>query len=181
MRRHSLKSGFTLTEVLVVVVILALLVSILMAFGRRLKEQANEKLCKSTIQILVASIELYYDYHSEFPDFDPLLMATNDNYAIERLYGRLHSLTTSRKLCEQIQASQIGDTDIDLTMLPAVVPAPDGKLEFLDPWGNALDYQKGIFDFASVPPQYVTVWTFPRVTSGGPDGVFNTADDISSK
>jgi prepilin-type N-terminal cleavage/methylation domain-containing protein len=142
MRRFDAQSGFTLNEVLIVIVILGILVAAVLGIGRRLKEQGNEKLCRSTMEVLDTAIEQYYDYRGEFPSSGV------------SLYQQLYGVPTSRKICEQIQASQVAG------------------FEFIDPWGEPLDYQ-----YDAIAGE-----TFPVIVSGGPDGkLITTADNISSK
>ncbi len=156
MRKCYSQSGFSLSEVLIVVAILLILIGAVVGFGKHLKRQAQESLCECTIGVLIAAIEQYHDWHEAFPD--PANNPDPKISSIEYLYDQLYSQPKSCALCEQIQKSQIGDTD------------NDRKFEFLDPWGEPLDYQ------------YVPGMTFPVVESGGPDGDLTTAaDNISSK
>ncbi len=160
MKKPQSQSGFTLSEVLIVIAILLILVGVLVGFGKHLKRQAEGNLCECTIGVLIAAIEQYHDWHDAFPDPDfPDPNPTNDPVtSIENLYDQLYSQPKSCALCEQIQKSQIGDTD------------SDKSFEFLDPWGKPLRYR------------YVPGWTFPVVESGGPDRDLTTAaDNISSK
>ncbi len=155
MRKCYSQSGFSLSELLIVVAILVILIGAVVGFGKHLRRQAQGSLCECTIGVLIAAIEQYHDWHGVFPG-----PANNPGMStIENLYDQLYSQPKSCALCEQIEKSQKGDTD------------GDGKFEFLDPWGEPLDYQ------------YVPgMMTFPVVESGGPDGDLTTAaDNISSK
>ena len=157
MRKCYSQSGFTLSEVLIVVAILLILAGALVGFGKRLKQQARVSLCECTIGVIIAAIEQYHDWHDAFPDsdIDPVT-------SIEYLYDQLYSQPKSCALCEQIEKSQKGDTD------------GDGAFEFLDPWGEPLRYQS--LDKNGFP------LTFPLVISGGPDRDLTTvADNISSR
>ena len=158
MRKFYSQSGFTLSEVLIVVAIVLILAGALVGFGKRLKQQAQGSLCECTIGVLIAAIEQYHDWHDAFPDPAFPAPANDPVTSIENLYDQLYSQPKSCALCEQIQKSQIGDTD------------GDGAFEFLDPWGEPLEYRYG------------RGMTFPVVESGGPDGDLTTrADNISSK
>ena len=153
MKKSQNQSGFTLSEVLIVVAILLILAGVLVGFGKHVKRQAQASLCECTIRVLIAAIEQYHDWHEAFPDpdIDPVT-------SIEKLYDQLYSQPKSCALCECIEKSQTGDTD------------GDGAFEFLDPWGEPLDYR------------YPSGTTFPVVESGGPDrDLTTTADNISSK
>ena len=154
MKKSQSQSGFTLSEVLIVVAILLILAGALVGFGKHLKQQARASLCECTIGVLIAAIEQYHDWHDAFPvqDNDPLMSP------IENLYAQLYDQPRSCALCEQIEKSQKGDTD------------GNGKFEFLDPWGKPLRYR------------YLQGWTFPVVESGGPDGdLATTGDNINSR
>ena len=51
MKPGSLKSGFTLIEMLVVVAIIAILVSMVVGVTKRIDDQRKERLCRSTIAL----------------------------------------------------------------------------------------------------------------------------------
>ena len=154
MRKFYSQSGFTLSEVLIVVAILLILAGALVGFGKHLKQQARANLCECTIGIIVAAIEQYHDWHEAFPVQDNALDPQMS--PIENLYAQLYNQPKSCALCEQIEKSLKGDTD------------GDGAFEFLDPWGEPLRYLPGM--------------TFPVVESGGPDRDLTTAaDNIDSK
>ena len=164
MKKACGQFGFSLSEVLVVVAVLGILAGLLLGFGKRLKTQADEKLCRSTIEILVAAIEQYFDDQGKFP---VVAVGATAAESSEALYSQLFSLPRSRQLCEQIQASQVGDTN------------SNKKYEFLDPWGTPLGYK---YDLLSM--------TFPVITSAGPDKGFgdelpnpmgSKGDNISSR
>ncbi|MHC5059552.1 MAG: type II secretion system protein [Planctomycetota bacterium] len=147
--------GFSTLEVLAAVSIVIVLAAIVLGVGKRLQTQAEEKLAKSTIGILVTAIGQYYEFWNEFPDSDPCALPAERS---EKLYMQLYSTPDSKSICEQIQATQIGDTNKDV----------DKLLEFLDPWDRPLDYKYSPGD------------SFPEVISAGPDPC-TVADDISSK
>ncbi len=117
MKKSQSQSGFTLSEVLIVVAIVLILAGALVGFGKRLKQQAQQSLCECTIGVLIAAIEQYHDWHDAFPD------------QTVNLYQQLYSLPKSRTICEQLESSLLGDTD------------GNGLFEFLDPWGKPLRYR----------------------------------------
>jgi len=151
MRSSGKNCGFSMLEILTAIAIVSILAMILLGVGKRLKTQADERLAKSTIEILVTAISQYHEFWDEFPDPDG-----NGLLPVENLYEQLYDTPDSKRFCEQIQASQIGDTD------------GNDNLEFLDPWGRPLDYSYSDGD------------SFPVVESGGPDPC-TTADNISSR
>jgi type II secretory pathway pseudopilin PulG len=157
MRSCRKNKGFSTVEVLVAVSIVIILATIVLGVGKRLKTQAEEKLARSTIGILVTAISQYYEFWNEFPDAGSGSEPAN---RCERLYGQLYSTPNSKIICEQIDATMISDTNNDV----------DHMLEFLDPWGKALDYR------------YSTGDSFPVIESGGSDKDLSTqADNISSR
>ena len=144
-------------EVMVAVTIVIILAAIVLGVGKRLKTQADEKLAKSTIGVLVTAISQYYEFWDKFPAVDPCQLPAEHS---ENLYNQLDSTPNSKRFCEKIDATMIGDTNNDV----------DHLLEFLDPWGRPLDYRYSAGD------------SFPEIISGGPDGDPCTkADNISSR
>jgi len=111
MKKLQRQCGFSLTEMLVAVALLLVLMGALLAFGTHLRRQGQEKLCRSTIGVLVAAIEQYHEFHDAFP-----------NPAVS-LYNQLYSLPQSRALCDQISKSLIANG------------------QFHDPWRTPLDYR----------------------------------------
>ena len=154
MRICRKKRAFSTLEVLAAVAVVIILAMIVLGAGKHLKTQADEKLAKSTIQILITAIEQYYQFWNEFPAQSGMKPVER----CEQFYEQLYSTPSSRSLCEKIDAMLIGDNDVDR------------MLEFLDPWGRPLDYMYSAGD------------SFPLVISGGPDGdPCTTADNISSR
>ncbi|MCP4707942.1 MAG: type II secretion system protein [Planctomycetes bacterium] len=153
--------GFSTLEVLAAVSIVIVLAAIVLSVGRRLQTQAEEKLAKSTIGILVTAIGQYHEFWNEFPvqvqAADP---CATPALRSEGLYKQLYSTPNSKSMCEQIQVTRIADTDD---------PA-NGAPEFLDPWDEPLDYKYSPGD------------SFPVVISAGPDmDPCTVIDNISSK
>jgi type II secretory pathway pseudopilin PulG len=156
MRNCRKNKAFSTIEVLAAVAIVIILATIVLGVGKRLKTQAEEKLAKSTIGILVTAITQYHEFWNEFPTTDPCALPVVHS---EQLYRQLYSTPASRSFCEKIDATLIGDTDGD---------DDDDDLEFLDPWARPLDYRYSDGD------------SFPVIESGGPDPC-TQADNISSR
>jgi prepilin-type N-terminal cleavage/methylation domain-containing protein len=72
------KKGFSLVEVMAVVAVLMVLAGMVLGLGKRLQDQAKEKLAQSTIDILVTAIEVYYADEGEFPFYTVALGAAAD-------------------------------------------------------------------------------------------------------
>jgi len=68
------KTGLTLVEILVVVAIIAILATMIIGLSHRIDTQAKEKLTASTIAMLTAALEQFYDYdynyQGQYSDFD---------------------------------------------------------------------------------------------------------------
>jgi type II secretory pathway pseudopilin PulG len=171
-------------EVLTVIAIIAVLVSLVLGLGKRIKTQAREDFCKSGINIINSALEEYYDQYTWFPftaDFAyaqanliALLDAefgvtgsiagiVEDTYASsEALFYYLdQKCPNSRKLIDKLAISLTagGRQYDDGTVLHDLV-------RFVDPWGNALRYMYSAGD------------VFPVVVSVGADGIPGTSDDL---
>jgi len=68
------RTGLTLVEILVVVAIIAILATMIIGLSHRIDTQAKEKLTASTIAMLTAALEQFYDYdynyQNQYSDFD---------------------------------------------------------------------------------------------------------------
>jgi prepilin-type N-terminal cleavage/methylation domain-containing protein len=194
-RRHS---GFSMIEVLTAIAIIAVLASMVLGLGKRIKAQGRENFCKSEIDIIDLALKEYYDQHTGFPfvsELDPVLapiyiqavlltdldaefgisgsiVTLEDYYASSEMlfYYLDQKCLNSRKLIEKLATS-----------LKAVKTASgirreylDGTtpvldlVRFVDPWGNSLRYTYSAGD------------AFPIITSAGADGNFGTGDDIKN-
>jgi len=187
-RRHR---GFSMLEVLTAIAIIAVLVSMVLGLGKRVKIQAQERLCKSGIDIINSALDQYFDQYSDFPfvaelnpDLTPIYVqatllayldiefsvagsipgAVEDGYASsEALYYYLdRKCTNSRKLIDKLAVS--------LTAGGRTYDDAAGTLldlvRFVDPWGNSLRYTYSAGD------------VFPVITSAGADKSLDTDDDI---
>ena len=61
------QSGFSMAELLVAVAIMAVLASMVLGLGKRIKTQADEHLCRSTLNILANAMQQYFSDCEEFP------------------------------------------------------------------------------------------------------------------
>ncbi len=67
MNRKFGQSGFTLMELLVVAAIVVVLASALVGVGRRLLTGAQDKLARSTLEIVATAVEQYHSELNRFP------------------------------------------------------------------------------------------------------------------
>jgi prepilin-type N-terminal cleavage/methylation domain-containing protein len=68
MKPGSLKSGFTLIEMLMVVAIIAILVSMVVGITKRVDDQRKERLCRNTIDLIGNALEQFRDFGYEYKD-----------------------------------------------------------------------------------------------------------------
>ncbi|MBE3144085.1 MAG: type II secretion system protein [Planctomycetes bacterium] len=66
MKPGSLKSGFTLIEMLLVVAIIAILVSMVVGVTKRIDDQSKERLCRNTITLIGNALEQFRDFGYEY-------------------------------------------------------------------------------------------------------------------
>ena len=160
MKTRRYKQGMTLVEMLIVVAVIALLASMVIGIVARIENQSKERGLKSTFELLEGALQEYHEYTNGFPG-QPEKNLANAAAHSEYLYKELHLIPNSRKILEEISDSLIKH-NVDTGTIP---PIP----EIYDPWGTVLDYT------------YVPGDNFPELISAGPDKIFGTADDISSR
>jgi len=164
MKRIQNKIGLTIVEILVVVAIISLLAAGLYTVGNYVETQTKIKQTKSTIEILSAALEQYYDFYNgvrgvgKFPDpNDPNGVPLGCNSNMEKLYYRLSCVPDAKKILNQINPTFIKDVD------------DNNRPEIIDAWGNHFHYS------------YVPSRNFPVIDSNGPDKKLGGNDDISSR
>ena len=158
--RH--KAGVTLIEMLVVVGVIALLAGFVVSLTFRLDNQGKERQLAAVFALLKTALIQYHEETNTFPSPDPGLDEGEFDEVVERgelVYEKLNALPASRQILKRIDGSFVkGDVSIN------------DPWNVFDPWGTALDYR---YD--------PNVGNFPELVSAGPDALFDTADDISSK
>lgn len=160
MKTRGYKQGLSLVEMLIVVAIIALLASMVISVASRIDNQTKEKGLDSLFALLDGALEEYKDFQGVFPP-QPVKDFTAAAVHSEHLYQELYSVPASRKVLDKVSDSLIKHK-VDTGAVP---PVP----EIYDPWGTVLDYR------------YVAGDNFPELVSAGPDKIFGTADDITSK
>jgi prepilin-type N-terminal cleavage/methylation domain-containing protein len=165
MKNHKCKlvlrraaNGVTLIEMVAVVAIAALLASVVIGIASRIDNRTKEKGLANIFVLLESALQEYHEYTDKFPE-QAEKNFTNAAAHSELLYSELHSIPSSQKVLEKISDS----------LLKNKTAAGNVSPKIYDPWGIVLDYR------------YVQGDTFPELISAGPDKVFGTTDDISSK
>jgi len=158
MENRKYKYGLTLVEMLIVVAVIALLATMVVGIATRTYNQSKERGVKSVFVLLESALQEYHEYKSSFPE-QPEKNFTNVQAHSEYIYGELYLIPESRKILERVSDSLIENR----------YGAAETPPEIYDLWGTALDYR------------YVAGDNFPEMVSAGPDRVFGTTDDISSK
>jgi prepilin-type N-terminal cleavage/methylation domain-containing protein len=159
---HRNKDGFTLVEILVVVALIAILATIVVGVAGRIDGRAKENALEGTFVLLDSALQEYRRFTDKFPE-QPENNPANAGAHSELLYDALHSVPDSRAILEKIDKSLIENK------YAAAGTTVGTSVEIYDPWGMPLDYRYSLGE------------NFPVMTSAGPDKIFGTADDISSK
>jgi type II secretory pathway pseudopilin PulG len=106
-----------------------------------------------------------------------------ENYSgIEVMYFLLSRVPEGRKTLERIDRSLVLSNNADdSTRIIKVGDRQEALFRIVDPWGKELRYDYYDEEKMSVSEWFESRRTFPVVTSAGPDGQFDTDDDISSR
>lgn len=106
----------------------------------------------------------------------------------ETLYFFLSRVPQCRKTLDKIDESLITNLNDDGALIEISIDNRPSEplLRVIDPWGTTLRYD---YYYEQLPPLSLmeiqimedSKRTFPLITSAGPDRIFNTADDISSR
>lgn len=202
--RHRAQAGFTLIEILAVVLIVGILATILITQLGGAEEAANVQMTKTELGELCAVIDAYENEKGQYPpsSFTTEQGVANDghNVGIEALVVALWS--DGYEAGGLMQPDDLENVDGD-TAARTLGDLGRELLEVVDRWGNPIAYVRRD-DYAERGRTYLTmdpvtgegVVSEPRafenqttgryynhdryqVISAGPDGRFGTEDDIT--
>jgi prepilin-type N-terminal cleavage/methylation domain-containing protein len=84
-----------------------------------------------------------------------------------------------KSLLTNIDADKSTEITIEINSAGIITTLPFTRI--IDPWGTALRYNYYDKLTPSLLPDLKTKKTFPVITSAGPDGKFDTSDDVSNR
>jgi prepilin-type N-terminal cleavage/methylation domain-containing protein len=205
--RIDKKTAFTLIEVLVTLAVILILAGALVGGGKYLKTQAERQLTAGEIEIISTALEQYYEHtdpkqfppqvssQNDFeivlywnppintvkisrgvhpiPDLDPL---TDDTGSVfwrsETAFYFLDKVSQSKAILDSLAGRMLSNKDLAGTGLQIEIPTGGTTYDwvrFVDAWGTSLNYT------------YQPGYSFPVITSAGPDKTFGTTDDLTSR
>lgn len=200
------RAGFSLIELLAVIIIVALLFAFLIPNLLSSKDAVNSKMTRTWLEQVSAEITAYSNEKGDFPPstfpakLDPKPSKTN--MGVESLLIALMP-ADGTYLAGGDYDDRLGNTDGDDSKKPHTRFASSEVFELCDHWGNPIvylhrrDYERG--GTYLTYSEELTDWVEEKVTaainpttgspfrqgkfqllSAGPDGRFGTADDIGN-
>lgn len=202
------KKGFTLIEVLAALALVLILSAVFVSGGRYLKIRAERQLTQTAIEIVCTTLNQYYEEYKAFPfknrdtNLDQVpdpytkaylewdtsgtvfpAMLTLEEKAGDGLYvsyassPALFYFLDQDKNCRQVIeaiserliTNKDPQTQAALTISVGTPTTIKDLPRFIDAWGMSLRYE------------YLDGYSFPIITSAGPDKVFGTKDDLKSQ
>jgi len=82
-KRMKNQKGFTLVELMVVVVIIGILVAIAVPVYNNITETAEEKACKANVRTIQGAVGMYYAKYGDYPGVVEDLTKDGDKYLEE--------------------------------------------------------------------------------------------------
>jgi prepilin-type N-terminal cleavage/methylation domain-containing protein len=208
--KQRTKRCFTLVEMLVTVAIIVILASLVIGITSRIENREKEKQCRSTLALITTALAQFHDYGFTYSDpnysaftfpldcngFNATQIAgvlgsalgetvvvsdANTNYSgNEVMYLLLSMVPTSRETLGKIDKSLIASRNATITITIGTQKQVYPLLRVIDPWGTTLRYDY-YDETTGPPPDPKTKRNFPLITSAGPDKIFGTSDDITSR
>lgn len=169
MRQKQKQSGFTLIEIMVVVVILMILLAGILSVGSYVWKKAKVDETKSYILLLTSALKEYKNYQGTtlkgYPSEDNL---NNEYWNMQGMFLAMNEVPNCRRILDKIPPEKRGDVHDNRDPLE-LKPGPDGIFDtVLDAWGVPMEYENN------------GSGNFPTIRSAGPDKVSGNADDITS-
>ncbi|MFA6175202.1 MAG: type II secretion system protein [Phycisphaerae bacterium] len=153
MKNKKLQFGFTLAEMLVALVIIALMAAAAYILIKPAEDKGKIESTKATIELLCGAIEQYHNFYNEFPDPNNDTRPAADCNDTELVYYRLSLCPDSVAILNQIDSKMVRNYD------------NDDYPEYVDAWGNAFKYEY----------RKNNEENFPLIISAGPDKKFGNA------
>ena len=207
MRRQYGQSGMSLMEVLAALAIILVLISTLIGVGSYVRTRADLDLTKGMLETLSTALEQYYSDFGDFPfvtekdyndngfidpydeshlEFDLNGTVVPDN-AIDSLeyqaassaalFYFLDKNPSSRATVETVPNTLVTNKDDNGDPIKINIGGTEYDLpRYVDPWKRG----PGLPGM-SIRYEYLPGTAFPVLTSAGPDGEFDTPDDVTSK
>jgi prepilin-type N-terminal cleavage/methylation domain-containing protein len=203
-RRSAARAGFTLLELMAVIVILGILIAVLVPHLGKAGEVAKEKMTSAFIAQLDAALS---EYNNQFGDYPPSSFlekwgaATNNtNMGAETL---VLSLWSPDWAGVSLSEDKLVNTDNDETKKPYAKFGKPALFELKDEWGNPIAYfhhrdygRQDVYitkdpetgemhettvkaSMSPVTKNYFNPMTY-QLISAGVDGEFGTEDDIGN-
>jgi len=161
-RRQTQAAGFTLVEMLAVILVIAILVSVVVGVAGIVIRRAAEAETKLAMEVIRTAIDVYYEVNANFPgevtNFgSPPAGWSQRNWEACKRGGALYGALMSCEPAKQRLAALKSD---------AIKSVYSGNTAFVDGFGKYMDY----FKTAGAGGK-------PLVLSAGGDGDFNTVED----
>ncbi len=170
--RHS---AFTLIELLVVIFILGILVTLVVSISGYILDKSNRDQTLANQKVILAAIGAYHDITDAYPPdtddaLDPLVPGTltlveRTGWVLLRYLKGADPPISSAALARRIQDA----TGKSLLNLPTDAFGGESVDGFRDAYGQYMEYSST-----------GGLGGRPAIISAGPDGDFNTTDDIRS-
>jgi prepilin-type N-terminal cleavage/methylation domain-containing protein len=204
-RGRGSRAGFTLIEIMAVILILSLLVGMLVFNLRQAEEATREKLTESFLLQVGAAID---EYESEFGDYPPGEFSGDEGLGLNELNTGAERLVVALYSLEWQTSASFGDDELcnsdgDSSRKSLTVFGTHELFELADAWQNPIayihsaDYGRGhayrTYDAETGEELEASVrahksaktgrYQRPRafqLISAGPDGIFGNEDDITN-
>lgn len=158
------KSGFTIVELLVALVIIALMATIMGVTYIKIQAQSRDAKRKADVETLVSSLEKYYDKNGEYPTG-----CSKYPLAQKGSCGSLNMPITAN--------TNVIAADTTLTTLKQIFPQLPN--DFGDPQQSTAGYPFGL-TFGSTSPHYVYMGQYDSNTASGVTAsVINISSEIN--
>lgn len=205
MRLLCRKNGFSLVETLAVISVITILAAMVVGVGKQVKDQGNIKLTKSTIDILVTAVEMYYQDESRMPfntgsvgssisqaGFESRIGGSrtrieiilgspvNSDWSSEALYYFLTKSLNSKRLINTITDSLVTSRDAagDIFTVEIYDTDPVTSIETLVETVNLPRFVDAWGN--TLRYNYISGATFCVISSPGKDKLYGTGDDINN-